>query len=45
MWAVMEGSAHPDMMCIPNKNAWNCPSAVMEGSEHHHMVEIPQTNA
>ena len=41
----MEGSAHPDMVCIPNKNACNSLSAVMEGSEHLHMVEIPQTNA
>ena len=42
---IVEGSAHPDMMCIPNKNVWNCLSAVMEGSEHPHMVEIPQRNA
>ena len=41
---MMEGSAHPDMVCIPNKNAWNYLSAVMEGSEHAHMVQILQTN-
>ena len=45
LWAVMEGFAHPDMMCIPDKNVWNCLSAVMEGSEHPHMVEIPQRKA
>ena len=42
---MMEGSEDPDIICIPNKNVWNCLSAVMEGSEQCHRVEIPQTNA
>ena len=42
---TVEGSAHPDIMCIPNKNVWNYLSALMEGSEHPYMVEKLQTNA
>ena len=42
---TVEHSAHPDMMCIANKNVWNCLSAVIEGFEHPHVVEKLQRNS